>query len=98
MMWVMLCLLSSRSVCQTFPVCSLLTVAAGPVSGVHLQPRTLPVGPSRSTQPAANHLKPTETKKKSPPQIQHRSSFRLVKFLTFLCTGKANSFTCDLNL
>lgn len=46
---------------QTFPVRSLHAVAAGPVSGVQLQPRTFPVSPSGSTQPAANHLKPAET-------------------------------------
>lgn len=46
---------------QTSPVSSLCAVTAGPVVGVQLQPGTLPVSPSRSTQPAANQLKPTET-------------------------------------
>lgn len=52
---------SVLSVIQTFPVSSLHAVAAGPVSGVQLQPRTFPVSPSGATQPAADHLKPAAT-------------------------------------
>lgn len=71
---------TNKSVTQTFPVSSLCAVAAGPVAGVQLQPRTFPVSPSGSTQPAANHLKPAENNNNSmvtEAQMYHYTSATL---------------------
>lgn len=43
---------------QTFAVCGLCAVSAGPGSGSSPQPRTFPVRSPGATKPATNHLKP----------------------------------------